>query len=114
MSNYEKKPLLLNINDETGIGSMDRPFGTSAMRYWALFVFVMLSVVQNIVRVLLTSLRFASTNQPTTPPVSFLPPHIFRVHCGVPYAVYILQCLLQPTTLLGIMRAIFLQMHGLV
>lgn len=52
----EKKPLLLNDDEGgapppyVGVGEMDRPFGTSSMRYWALFVFVALSVTQNIVR----------------------------------------------------------------
>lgn len=52
----EKRPLLLNDGEGgapppyVGVGEMDRPFGTSSMRYWALFVFVALSVTQNIVR----------------------------------------------------------------
>lgn len=52
----EKRPLLLNNGEGgapppyVGVGEMDRPFGTSSMRYWALFVFVALSVTQNIVR----------------------------------------------------------------
>eukprot|EP00729_Bicosta_minor_P003293 gene3293-28038_t len=50
----EKRPLLLNDDEGgapppyVGVGEMDRPFGTSSMRYWALFVFVALSVTQNI------------------------------------------------------------------
>ena len=48
---FEQKPLLLIDGDGpySGIRRMDRPFGTSSKRYWALFVFVMLSIVQNIV-----------------------------------------------------------------
>lgn len=49
---FEQKPLLLIVDGDgpySGIGRMNRPFGTSSKRYWALFVFVMLSIVQNIV-----------------------------------------------------------------